>query len=299
MPGTPRSTGMPGLDAQTDFLRARRRAALGAMVARLRGEPDDVRHILPYEEVVAALGLRQRALRRQRGGPARCHRRHRRPRARLRSQLPPHHGPRALTLGAHRHRDAARRGDAAGRPRAHRARSTSSATGTTGSRWPARSGTPTSTRWSPRSSRASAPSARSRSTTCRSRATSGSSSSASRCPTTRAGEIKLTDPWDYGRLAEAVEAWGFRAQPGSRRADQPARDRLPVAGERVPPGDRDAARGGSDRHDHRDRGLHARQRRALPAAAHPLLGRGCARRRASTSCRRRNRRRRKTDVGEP
>ncbi|MFZ1993382.1 MAG: hypothetical protein WAU75_04680 [Solirubrobacteraceae bacterium] len=56
MPGTPRSTGMPGLDAQTDFLRARRRAALGAMVARLRGEPDDVRHVLPYEEVVAALG---------------------------------------------------------------------------------------------------------------------------------------------------------------------------------------------------------------------------------------------------
>jgi hypothetical protein len=56
MPGTPRSTGMPGLDAQSDFLRARRRAALGAMVARLRGEPDDVRLILPYEEVVAALG---------------------------------------------------------------------------------------------------------------------------------------------------------------------------------------------------------------------------------------------------
>jgi hypothetical protein len=56
MAGTPRSTGMPGLDAQTDFLRARRRAALGAMVARLRGEPDDVRLILPYEEVVAALG---------------------------------------------------------------------------------------------------------------------------------------------------------------------------------------------------------------------------------------------------
>jgi hypothetical protein len=57
MPGTPRSTGMPGLDAQTDFLRARRRAALGAMVARLRGVPDDVRLVLPYEEVVAALGF--------------------------------------------------------------------------------------------------------------------------------------------------------------------------------------------------------------------------------------------------
>jgi hypothetical protein len=47
---------MPGLDAQTDFLRARRRAALGAMVARLRGEPDDVRVVLPFEEVVGALG---------------------------------------------------------------------------------------------------------------------------------------------------------------------------------------------------------------------------------------------------
>jgi hypothetical protein len=57
MPGTPRSTGMPGLDAQTDFLRARRRAALARMVARLRGEPDDVRVVLPYEEVVAALGF--------------------------------------------------------------------------------------------------------------------------------------------------------------------------------------------------------------------------------------------------
>jgi hypothetical protein len=56
MAGTPRSTGMPGLDAQTDFLRARRRAALGAMVARLRGEPDDIRLVLPYEEVVGALG---------------------------------------------------------------------------------------------------------------------------------------------------------------------------------------------------------------------------------------------------
>jgi hypothetical protein len=52
----PRSTGSPNLDAQTDFLRARRRAALGAMVARLRGTPDDVRLVLPYEEVVAALG---------------------------------------------------------------------------------------------------------------------------------------------------------------------------------------------------------------------------------------------------
>jgi hypothetical protein len=56
MPG-PRSTGAPKLDAQHDFLRARRRATLGRVAARLRGEPDDVRVILPYEEVIDALGF--------------------------------------------------------------------------------------------------------------------------------------------------------------------------------------------------------------------------------------------------
>jgi hypothetical protein len=57
MPRQPRSTGMPGLDAQHDFLRARRSAALARLGARLRGEPDDVRVILPYTEVVQALGF--------------------------------------------------------------------------------------------------------------------------------------------------------------------------------------------------------------------------------------------------
>ena len=52
-----RSTGMPGMDAQSDFLRARRHAAAARLSARLRGEPDDVRQILPYEEVVDALGF--------------------------------------------------------------------------------------------------------------------------------------------------------------------------------------------------------------------------------------------------
>jgi hypothetical protein len=54
---SPRSTGMPGLDAQHDFVRARRRASYARLLARLRREPDDVAQILPYEEVVQALGF--------------------------------------------------------------------------------------------------------------------------------------------------------------------------------------------------------------------------------------------------
>jgi hypothetical protein len=57
MPGSPHTTGLPGLDAQHDFLRARRRATMSRLAARLRGEPDDVRLILPYEEVIDALGF--------------------------------------------------------------------------------------------------------------------------------------------------------------------------------------------------------------------------------------------------
>jgi hypothetical protein len=57
MPNARRSTGMPGLDAQHDFLRARRQATLARLAARLRGLPDDVGMILPYDEVVAALGF--------------------------------------------------------------------------------------------------------------------------------------------------------------------------------------------------------------------------------------------------
>ncbi|MGA9860440.1 MAG: hypothetical protein WBQ18_21425 [Solirubrobacteraceae bacterium] len=48
---------MPAVDAQHDFLRARRRASLARLAARLQGEPDDVREILPYEEVIEALGF--------------------------------------------------------------------------------------------------------------------------------------------------------------------------------------------------------------------------------------------------
>jgi hypothetical protein len=52
-----RSTGMPGVDAQHDFLRARRRATAARLAAKMRLEPDDVGVILPYEEVIEALGF--------------------------------------------------------------------------------------------------------------------------------------------------------------------------------------------------------------------------------------------------
>jgi hypothetical protein len=51
-----RDTGFPQTDAQFDFGRARRRRALSRLAARLRGEPGDVNVILPFEEVVQALG---------------------------------------------------------------------------------------------------------------------------------------------------------------------------------------------------------------------------------------------------
>lgn len=59
----PKDTGFPGSDAQFDFSRARRRQALSRLASTLRREPDDVDVIMPFEEVVEALGRRgQRSL---------------------------------------------------------------------------------------------------------------------------------------------------------------------------------------------------------------------------------------------
>jgi hypothetical protein len=49
-------TGFVGADVQDDFLCARRRRAVSRIVRRLRGEPSDVNVILPFEEVIRALG---------------------------------------------------------------------------------------------------------------------------------------------------------------------------------------------------------------------------------------------------
>lgn len=49
-------TGFPASDAQGDFSRARRARVLAEVGRRLRFEPGDVAYILPFEEVVQALG---------------------------------------------------------------------------------------------------------------------------------------------------------------------------------------------------------------------------------------------------
>jgi hypothetical protein len=54
----PKDTGLPLTDAQDDFNRARRHRILRRAAARLRGEPSDLSVILPFEEVVEALGYR-------------------------------------------------------------------------------------------------------------------------------------------------------------------------------------------------------------------------------------------------
>jgi len=54
----PAETGFPRADVEDDFLRARRRQVLARLAHRLRREPDDVNLILPFDEVLAALGMK-------------------------------------------------------------------------------------------------------------------------------------------------------------------------------------------------------------------------------------------------
>jgi hypothetical protein len=57
MSGMPRSTGFPNADAADDFQRLRRRQVLSRLAQRLLREPDDISLVLPFDEVVAALGV--------------------------------------------------------------------------------------------------------------------------------------------------------------------------------------------------------------------------------------------------
>jgi hypothetical protein len=54
------STGMPREDAKAAFDRERRRRVLGRLASRLRMEPGDRSDMLPFEDVVAALGATSR-----------------------------------------------------------------------------------------------------------------------------------------------------------------------------------------------------------------------------------------------
>jgi hypothetical protein len=51
-----RDTGFPIADAENDFLRVRRRQVMSRLAAWMRRAPDDVNIMLPFDEVVAALG---------------------------------------------------------------------------------------------------------------------------------------------------------------------------------------------------------------------------------------------------
>ncbi len=53
-----RPTGFPRADVENDFLRMRRRQVLARLAHKLRREPDDVSLVLPFAEVVGALGHR-------------------------------------------------------------------------------------------------------------------------------------------------------------------------------------------------------------------------------------------------
>jgi hypothetical protein len=52
-------TGFPSSDAQSDFGRARRRQLASRLARRMRGEPGDVSMILPFDEVIEALGRKR------------------------------------------------------------------------------------------------------------------------------------------------------------------------------------------------------------------------------------------------
>ena len=102
-------TGFPAEDAQNDFARARRSRMLADLGRRLRFEPDDVGYILPFEEVVEALGRVSEHDLGLQTHRARLDRRHRRPHEGVRPRLPPHQPAAEGALAADRRGPAPRR----------------------------------------------------------------------------------------------------------------------------------------------------------------------------------------------
>ena len=205
-----RDTGLPSADAQFDFNRARRRRALARLSSHgCAASRDDVNHILPFEEVVAALG---------RGGERGL-------------------GQQLIALDSIVGTvDRGREFDRRFRPRR-------SACGRAGSASPRHSGAARVCRRSTSTGSASSTSLRTATTACRWRARSAiddinayvtevlTQVGAEReiklsdlplksherlfyervpLPDEARKRIKLSDEWRYAALAEAVEAWGFR-----------------------------------------------------------------------------------------
>ena len=99
-------------------------------------------------------------------------------------------------------------------------------------------------------------------------------------PSRARGRIAVTDAWDYGVLAGAVEAWAFRLMQDRAEFLDRAGRRAAVVRRGVRARRRDAARGRHARRRDRDRRLSARVQGALSPDAHARVERGRARPRA-------------------
>ncbi len=268
---TPRSTGMPGVDAQHDFLRARRRATAARVAARLRGEPDDVGVILPYEEVIQALGFvseRSEGLKvvpldlivgtvdRERD----FDRRFRPTSSRVRDRW--EHIAAAMRRGEPMPPvDLLRVGEIYFVRDGHHRVSVSRALGREDidayvTEVVTRVGADQAV------TLANLPT-KSHEREFFERVPLGDESR---------DEIKFTDPWDYTVLAEAVEAWGFRASQDREERLERAETGAAVAGDRVSPGRRHAARGGPDPPRHRRRGVPCEWPRSATGSCAPTAG---------------------------
>ena len=166
--------------------------------------------ILPFEEVMDALGRRRPRGPRAADRPARRDRRHRGPRRRLRPRLPAHVAAAAQPLGADRRRAAAR-GVAAAELALPRRRPLLRPR-----RAPPGVGREVARPRGHRRLRRRDPDARAaRARPARRRpAAQGPRAAVPRARAARPGGARADlgqRPWDFGRLAEAVEAWGFRA----------------------------------------------------------------------------------------
>ena len=268
----PAETGFPRADVEDDFLRVRRRQVLARLAQRLRGEPDDVNLILPFDEVIAALGMKgERSL----GlhtirldsvvgtmDSRRDFDRHFRPTSgRVRERWE------RLALAERRGEsippiDVYQVGDLYFVQDGHHRVSIALATGQkTIDAYVTEVLTAVPAQGIRRRGDLLM---KSYERIFRSRVP---------LPAQAYAKINVTDPWSYAELGEAVEAWGFRLMQHEHRFLDRGRGRPALVRRRVHPGGAHAARGRPGRRVHRRRGLHGHRAGAVPADAHPRVER--------------------------